>query len=69
MQIILNIPDSKMDFFMELVKNLGFVKVSSKNSVLTDEQILLVEEERKKIKEDPQYGMDWESARKTLKLD
>lgn len=69
MQVILNIPDNKMAFFMELVKNLGFVKVGSKSSVLTDEQVQLVEEERKKIKEDPQYGMDWEDARKTLKLD
>ncbi|TVQ14645.1 MAG: hypothetical protein EA361_07290 [Bacteroidetes bacterium] len=27
-QVVLNIPDSKYPFFMELVKSLGFVKVS-----------------------------------------
>jgi hypothetical protein len=27
-QIVLNVPDNKYPFFMELVKSLGFVKVS-----------------------------------------
>lgn len=27
-QVVLNVPDSKYPFFMELVKSLGFVKVS-----------------------------------------
>lgn len=29
-QVTLNIPDNKYPFFMELVKSLGFVKVSDK---------------------------------------
>ena len=28
-QVVLNIPDNKYPFFMELVKSLGFVKVTS----------------------------------------
>jgi hypothetical protein len=28
-QVVLNVPDNKYPFFMELVKSLGFVKVSN----------------------------------------
>lgn len=55
---------------MELMQNLGFVTVDKKEgSLLSVEQVQLVEEERRKLKENPDYGMDWEQARKTLTLD
>ena len=38
-QIILNIPENKFQFFMELVKNLGFVKTAD----------VAIPEEHKKI--------------------
>ena len=52
---------------MELAQNLGF-KVDN-NNILSPEQIRLVNEERKKIKDDPTHFLDWEDARKTLKFD
>lgn len=36
-QIILNIPDNKYPFFLELIKNLGFVKVKEEAS---EEEVL-----------------------------
>ncbi|MFO8066440.1 MAG: hypothetical protein R6U11_02545 [Bacteroidales bacterium] len=36
-QIVLNIPDNKYRFFMELIKSLGFVKIK-KEVRLTNEQ-------------------------------
>lgn len=70
MQITLNIPDNKIAFFMELVTNLGFVKVSdSKSGVLTDEQIQLTEAARKKAKENPEGLVEWEKARQQIDWD
>lgn len=39
-QITLNIPDNKVPFFMELIKNLDFVKNVETNDEPTKEQIL-----------------------------
>lgn len=41
-QVILNIPDNKYSFFMELVKSLGFVKVPNEPT-LTKKQKEFVE--------------------------
>lgn len=32
-QVVLNIPDNKYSFFMELIKNLSFVRVTSKDNL------------------------------------
>ena len=37
-QVTLNIPDSKYPFFMELVKSLGFVKVSEETNLTKKQQ-------------------------------
>jgi len=67
-QLIVNIPDSKIAFFMDLAKNLGFtVENSTEKNVLTDKQIDLVKDARKQIKENPDSFLDWDEARKTLK--
>ena len=69
--ISLNIPDNKFPFFMELIQNLGFVEMTDADTTykLTEEQLQLVEEERRKVAEDPGYALDWDEARKTLRLD
>jgi hypothetical protein len=70
MQLLLDIPDNKVSFFMELLKNFDYVKVKKRaENVFSPAQIKMIEEERRKVKEDPAYGLDWEEARKTLKLD
>jgi hypothetical protein len=69
--LTLKIPDNKLDFFLELIDSLGFVKVVTDDAssiVLSQEQINQVEEERKKIKNNPDYLLDWNKARKSLKL-
>jgi hypothetical protein len=71
MQVTLNIPDGKMAFFMELVKNLGFIKMESTtaNSGLTKRQRELVDIEVQKAEDDPDYMLDFETAWKTLKTE
>jgi len=67
--LTVKVPDHKLDFFLELIHDLGFVKVEtqeSANSVLSQEQIQLVNEERIKIKNNPDYLIDWNKARETL---
>lgn len=39
-QVILNVPDNKFPFFMELVKNLDFVKMKEVEKEPTKEEIL-----------------------------
>ena len=67
-QLTLKIPDSKLSIFLELVQSLGYVEVEE-NSVLSEQQIELVDIERSKIKKDSSYMLDWEEARKTLKTE
>ncbi|HRP88679.1 MAG TPA: hypothetical protein PKX92_01435 [Edaphocola sp.] len=70
--LTVQIPDSKLDFFLELVNSLGFVKVEKQETpatILSQEQIELVEETRKKIKKHPEDLTDWETARKQINWD
>lgn len=53
-QVTLNIPDNKYPFFMELVKSLGFVKVSDKQQ-LTDEQQAFVEGTKESLEQVEQH--------------
>ena len=69
-QVIINIPDNKMAFFTDLAKNLGFTIEKSKHkSVLTEKQIDLVNQARQQLKENPDSYLDWDEARKTLKVE
>lgn len=69
-QLTVQVPDNKMAFFLELAHNLGFiVDNNQQKDVLTARQIEEVNAERQKIKNDPGYLLDWEEARKTLKVD
>lgn len=69
MQITLEVPDEKVDFFMELIDKLGLVEASSQQKehfVLTKEQIDLVEIERKKAIENPESLTTWDQVLKQL---
>jgi hypothetical protein len=37
-QVVLNVPDNKYPFFMELVKSLGFIKVTGEATLTKDQQ-------------------------------
>lgn len=68
--LTVRIPENKLAFFLELINSLGFVKIDqgeSDSSILSKEQIKLIEEERTKIKTNSGYLINWEEARKSLK--
>ena len=70
-KMTVQVPNNKMALFIELAQDLGlkFVDSDVQKSVLTPEQIKLVNEERKKIKTNPEHFLDWDEVRKTYKLD
>ncbi|MFO7668977.1 MAG: hypothetical protein R6W31_04900 [Bacteroidales bacterium] len=53
-QVVLNIPDNKYPFFMELVKSLGFVKVSSEPK-LSKKQQKFVDDTKKSLEQVEQH--------------
>lgn len=66
------IPDHKLVFFLELMDSLGFVKLEGQEAlynILSKEQMQMVEEERQKIKNNPEYLLDWKEVQKSIKLD
>jgi hypothetical protein len=66
-QVILNIPDSKFRFFMELVKNLGFVKTTDVSIPEEHKQ-----EVRKRIAasdKNPERLLDWNDVKNDFKID
>ncbi len=66
-QLTVHIPESKVDFFMDLAKNLGFkVENNVQKNVLTEKQIELVKEARKKIKDEPSEFLDWDDVRSSI---
>jgi len=69
-QVTINVPDNKLDFFKELIHNLGFTqKETTSQNVLTPRQIQLVEETRKQIKENPDTLLDWEDIQHQIDWD
>jgi hypothetical protein len=64
-EITLKVPDKKLNFFMELVKQLGF-EVTQDDLVIPEEHKEIV---RKRIKNAKQEDfIPWEEARKQLKF-
>lgn len=66
-QVILNIPENKFQFFMELVKNLGFVKAAD---------ISIPEEHKQEVRKrmaasdkNPERLLDWNDVKNDFKLD
>jgi hypothetical protein len=66
-ELTLKIPDNKLSFFMELIKSLGFVQIEQE--VLTPHQKEQVNQERKLVKENPHFMLDWDDAQKLLKVE
>ena len=53
-QVVLNVPDNKYPFFMELIKSLGFVKVPEETK-LTKKQKEFVEGTKKSLEQVEQH--------------
>jgi hypothetical protein len=64
-EITLKIPDKKLGFFMELVKQLGF-EVTKDDVVIPEEHKVIVRERIKNAK--PEDYIPWEEARTQLKF-
>lgn len=64
-EITLKIPDKKLGFFMELVKQLGF-EVTKDELVIPEEHKKIVRDRIKNTK--PEDYIPWEEARKQLKV-
>ena len=63
-QITLNIPDNKYQFFLELVRNLGFEKAEELD--IPEEHKAIVRERIKNSK--PEEMIPWHEARKQLRF-
>jgi hypothetical protein len=72
-QISIHIPDTHVPFMLELLQKFDFVKIDTplvdKDFTLTKAQTALVEIERTKCKNDPDYVLDWDEVKGTLKID
>ena len=71
-RIVIDIPDSKLSFFMELVKNLGFAKIADETKTsdimdIPEAHQKLVMDRFNKVRKNPDKLMDWDEAKKTLK--
>ena len=68
-QLTVHIPEKKFHFVMELLHNLGFIKIDTpvaEKFIITEEQKALVDEEFRKFDADPNYGLDWEEVKHRL---
>lgn len=63
-EVTLKIPDDKYQFFMELVRNLGFERVDEIN--IPEEHKAIVRERIKKSK--PEELIPWQEAREQLRF-
>ena len=65
-EITLKIPEKKLEFFMELVDQLGFE--ISHPDVISEEDKAIVLERIKKSDKDPKRLLDWEKVRDDIKF-
>ena len=66
-EVTLKIPDQKFDFFMNLVKELGF-EVSEKVEI-PEEHKKVVRERVKKSEDNPQRLVEWDEVKDNFKFD
>ena len=70
-EISIEIPESQVPFMMELLQKFNFVKINrapaEKEIKLDKKQLKSVEVERAKSKKNPDYLMDWDKVKNTLK--
>lgn len=67
MRITLDIPDNKYQFFLELIRNLGFDKPIELD--IPEEQQAIVRERIQKSEQNPDRLLDWEQVQDNFKLD
>ncbi len=72
-EISIEIPESQVPFMMELLQKFNFVKINNspvnKKFKLKEKQVKSIEEERAKSKKNPDYLLDWDKVKNTLRVD
>ncbi len=68
-QLTIHIPEKKYQFVIELLRSLSFIKIdapAAEKFVISEEQKALVNEELRKLDQDPNYGLDWDEVKHRL---
>lgn len=67
-QLTIHIPEHQFQFVVDLLQKLRFVKIDTYDSpyIITEEQKALVNEELRKIKNDPGYLLEWDEVKHKL---
>ena len=71
-QLTIHIPDGKFQFILALLSKFNFIKIdlsANERFVISDEQKALVNEELKKIRDNPNYLLDWNDVKHQLKFE
>lgn len=71
-QLTIHIPEHKFQFVMELLRSLNFIKIekpAEEKFTLTNEQKGMVNDELRKIDENPNYLLDWDTVKHTIFAD
>lgn len=71
-QLTIHIPDGKFQFILELLQRFNFVKIdvpANEGYSISEGQKALVNEELRKIKAEPNYLLDWDEVKHSLKFD
>ncbi|HTL82361.1 MAG TPA: hypothetical protein VL651_11680 [Bacteroidia bacterium] len=63
-QLTINIPDKKIDFFLELLESMGLTASETKLNISSEAKKIILD--RIKTAEESDY-VDWKTARKHLK--
>ena len=68
-QLILDIADNKVNFFLELIKKFDFIKVKEKSKYieLTVEQKDILEERIENYKNNPESYIDFDDVKSNIK--
>lgn len=63
----ISIPDQKVEFFKELIRNLGFAKIESVDDFdIPEHHKKILDERLKHLNENPESLRDWEDVKKEL---
>ncbi len=66
-QIILNIKDNKLGFFLELIKNFDFIKLEQADDLeLTKVHKAILDQRLENYKNNPDSYLDWEEVKKDI---
>ncbi len=65
-EITIKVPESQYDFFLQLMKKLGFNRASEQDFILTDAHKKILDDALKDMEDNPGDEKDWNSIKKNL---